>query len=48
MDEEIYVPVPEDEDPEANEKMHQGKEGFELYDPWFNDAKHALTWKKED
>jgi hypothetical protein len=47
-DEEIFIPAPEDEDKEANEKMQQGKPGNRLYDPYFRDADEALNWKPEE
>lgn len=41
---DIFEPRDEDRDPEAEEKMQMGREGNELFDPWFPDAQAALDF----
>jgi hypothetical protein len=47
-DDEIFVPGPGDEDPDATSQMRQGRGDLDpdnaLYDPYFPDAQAAQDW----
>jgi hypothetical protein len=49
---DIFVPSDEDRDPEAEARMQQGREDLDpnnaLYDPYFEDAAAALSWRPEE
>lgn len=50
--EEIYQPVPADEDAETYEQMSQGRLDLDgdnaLFDPFFKSAEEALAWENDN